>query len=198
VARAGARAARLLCMAAQRPTSSATERFAIVDEAGNVLGTADNPTQHAGAIVVSGTLAIAQTSARQLVGPFVRDNVAANLTDSRAAVGATGAPQVDLAMARAGYLTAIAAAFTVAPAGSTATITVFRATGSGAAAALDATAVLSITVGATLGRVATFTAGTAALAFAAGDRLGVAITTDGSWTATTSDVSVVLEVETAL
>lgn len=127
---------------------------------------------------------------RKNLGPFVRDNVAASLTDSRLGVGATGAPQLDLVVTRAGSLVGIAASFTVAPAGSTMTISIFKN-----GALMHATAVLSVTAGATLGRATTFTKDTANLSVAAGDRIGVAITTDGSWTATTSDLAVLVEIE---
>lgn len=127
---------------------------------------------------------------RKTYGTFVRDNVAASLTDSRLAIGATAAPQQDLVVSRAGSLVAITASFTVAPAGSTMTISVFKN-----GALMHATAVLSVTVGATLGRYVVFSKDTTNLSVAAGDRIGVAITTDGSWSATTSDLAVTLEVE---
>lgn len=138
------------------------------------------------AVVTTGDLEAAGGFRRE-VGPFVRDNVAASLTDSRAAVGATAAPQVDIAMPRAGSIVGITASFTVAPAGSTATIKVFK---NGSAVA---SCELSVTAGATLGRAVTFAKDLHT--FAAGDRLGIAITTDGSWTATTSDLAAAIEVE---
>lgn len=127
---------------------------------------------------------------RRYVGPFVRDNVAANLTDSRAAVGATAAPQLDIAMTRAGSVVGISASFTVAPAGSTLTVSVFKN-----GALIDAAGILSVPAGATLGHATTFAKDTTGLTFVAGDRIGIAITTDGSWTAITSDLAAAVEVE---
>jgi hypothetical protein len=142
-----------------------------------------------GAVTVTGDLD-AGGGFRQFVGPFVRDNVAANLTDSRAGLGATAAVQLDLAMPRAGSLVGITAAFTVAPAGASLVVSVFKN-----GALMDAAAILTVPAGATLGHAATFAKGTSGLTFAAGDRIGIALTTDGSWTATTSDASVLAWVE---
>lgn len=133
------------------------------------------------------------TVSRQLVGPFVRDNIAASLTDSRAAVGATAAPELDIVMTRAGYVVGVSASFTVAPAGSTATVEVFKN-----GALIHSSGELSVTAGSSLARFATFTDGNANLAFAAGDKLGIAITTDSSWTATTSDMAAMIEVSTSV
>lgn len=131
---------------------------------------------------------MAVTNARQLVGPWCQTNIAASQASVQIGLGADGASQVDMPMLRDGFLTGIAATFTVAPAGSTLTVKVFK-NGS----LIDATGVLSVTTGSSLVRRVTFTAGTAALGFVAGDKIGVAILTDGSWTATTSDVAVMLE-----
>lgn len=133
---------------------------------------------------------IAQANMRQLVGPWAQTNMAASQTDVQIGLGATGASQVDMGMLRDGFLTGIVATFTVAPAGSTMIVKVFK-NGS----ALDATAILSVTTGSSLVRRATFTAGLAALGFVAGDKLGIAVNTDGSWTATTSDIAVMLELQ---
>jgi len=140
-----------------------------------------------GKVTVTGDISAAG-GFRRCVGPFVRDNVAASLTASRAAVGATAAPQVDIAVPRAGSVVGISLSSTVAPAGSTAVVQVFL-NGS----LLNAGCVLNVTVGAALGRAITFAKDL--YAFAAGDRLGIAITTDGSWTATTADFSVDIEIE---
>lgn len=142
-------------------------------------GTASDPIYHAA------------TAARQLIGPWAQTNIAASQASVQIGVGANGASQLDVAMARDGFLTAITATFTVAPAGSSLIVKVFKN-----GALLDATAILTVTTGSTLARTVTFVAGTAALGFVAGDKLGVAILTDGSWTATTSDVAVMLEVQT--
>lgn len=123
-------------------------------------------------------------------GTFMRDNVAAGVTDSRLGLGATGNPQQDLVVSRAGSLRAITASLTVAPAGAALTVSVFKN-----GALMHATAILSVPAGATLGHVATFAKDTANLTVAAGDRIGVAITTPGGWTSTTSDLAVTVEVE---
>jgi hypothetical protein len=134
---------------------------------------------------------MANTGSRQLIGPWAQTNISASQASVQIGVGASGASQLDVGMARDGFLVGITATFTVAPAGSTLTVKVFKN-----GALLDATAVLSVTTGASLVRTATFVDGTAALGFVAGDKLGVAILTDGSWSATTSDVAVMLEVRT--
>lgn len=125
---------------------------------------------------------------RRFCGPFVRDNLAASLTDSRLGIGATGAPQLDIVMPRAGSVLAITCSLTVAPAGSNPVVRVFKN-----GALLNAACILTITAGADLDQFTTFAQDL--YTFAAGDRIGVAVTTDGSWTATTSDIAVELEVE---
>lgn len=140
-----------------------------------------------GKATVTGDLAAAG-GFRRNIGPFVRDNVAASLTASRAAVGATAAPQVDIAVPRAGSVMGISLSSTVAPAGSTASVQVYLN-----GALLNAGCALNVTVGAALGRAIAFAKDLYPVA--AGDRLGIAITTDGSWTATTADVAVDIEVE---
>ncbi len=127
---------------------------------------------------------------RKTFGPYLQDNVSASQTGVRLALGATGNPQQDLVASRAGSLVAITASFTVAPAGSTLTLQVYKN-----GALMHASAALSVPAGATLGHYAVFAKDTADLLVAAGDRIGVAITTDGSWTATTSDVAVMVEIE---
>jgi hypothetical protein len=149
----------------------------------HVAGTSDN------AINVN----INQTSARMMIGPFVQTNSAASQSGVQISLGNTGASQLNAIMSRAGYVVAITVSFTVAPAGSDPVFTVLK-NGS----ALDATAILTATAGSSLRRYVTFTPGLSALAFAAGDALGVSITTDGSFTATTTDVCVFIEVQTAL
>lgn len=146
-------------------------------------------TLFTGAITTTGDID-AGGGFRTLVGPFVQTDLAASQTDARLALGDEAAPNLDVIMPRAGSLVGICAGFTVAPAGSTMTVSVFKN-----GALMHATAVLSVTAGATLGRVALFSKDTANLSFAAADRIGVAITTDGSWTAITSDITVFLWVE---
>lgn len=127
---------------------------------------------------------------RHLLGPFVRDATAANLTNSRLGIGATGAPQLDQAMPRAGSLTAITLASTVAPAGANLVVSVFKN-----GTLLDATAILTVVPGAPLGYAVSFAKDNPLLVFVAGDRIGVAVTTPGGWTATTAALSVLVEVE---
>lgn len=119
---------------------------------------------------------------------FVRDNLAASLTDSRLAIGATGNPQLDVVMPRAGSVMGLSCALTVAPAGSNPVLEVYKN-----GALLDAACILTITAGADLDQYTTFAKDT--YTFVAGDRIGLAVTTDGSWTATTSDLSAAIEVE---
>jgi hypothetical protein len=134
---------------------------------------------------------MAGVAARQLIGPWAQTNIAASQASVQIGLGASGAVQLDAVMMRDGFVTGISASFTVAPAGSTLTLKIYKN-----GALIDATGILSVTAGASLARRATFVAGLAALGFVAGDVLGIAILTDGSWTATTSDVAVMLEVQT--
>jgi hypothetical protein len=119
------------------------------------------------------------------LGPWVQDNVAANQSAVALKIGATAAPQAEAVVWRAGSLRAILASFTVAPAGTDLVVSVFK-NGS----LLHATAILTVAAGAALGRVASFSKDTANLSFAAGDRVGIAVTTGAGWTATTSDLAV--------
>lgn len=124
---------------------------------------------------------------RSFAGPWVQDNIAANqaaVALKRAAAANTG---TEFVPTRVGSIVGISASFTVAPAGSTLTLTVTK-NGSAVSGC-----VLSVTAGATLGRSTVFAPG--AYPFANGDRLSVTVTTDGSWTATTSDMVVDLELD---
>lgn len=125
---------------------------------------------------------------RSYVGPWVQDNIAASQTDialKRAAAANTG---TEFVPDRPGSIVGIGASFTVAPAGSTLTLKVTK-NGS-----VIANCALSVTAGATLGRSTTFASGL--YTFAAGDRISMAINTDGSWTAITSDLVADIEIET--
>ena len=124
---------------------------------------------------------------RTFAGPWVQDNVAANqaaVALKRAAAANTG---TEFVPTRAGSIIGIGASFTVAPAGSTLVLTVTK-NGSAISGC-----VLNVTAGATLGRSTTFAPGS--YVFAAGDGISVTVTTDGSWTATTSDMVVDLEMD---
>lgn len=126
---------------------------------------------------------------RSLLGPWVQDNVAASQAGvalKRAAAANTGTEGVS---PRPGSVTGIAAAFTVAPAG---TDLVLQVTKNGTPVS---GCILTVAAGATLGRSAVFKA--SLYNFIAGDRLGVIVTTGAGWTATTSDVVVDVEIETA-
>lgn len=125
---------------------------------------------------------------RTILGPWVQDNITASQSGVALKVAAAANTGVGMAQVRAGSVVGIAASFTVAPAGSALTLTVTK----GGTPISGCT--LTVAPGATLGRSTTFATG--AYTFAAGDVLGVAITTDGSWTATTSDAVITVEVET--
>lgn len=124
---------------------------------------------------------------RQMTGPWVQDNVAASQSAVALKLAAAANTGVEVAMPRAGSITGIGAAFTVAPAGAACVLDVTK----------NGTAIsgctISVPAGATLGHQATFVAGL--YTFAAGDRIGVKITTTGSWTAITSDLTAQVEIE---
>lgn len=165
---------------ARTAAGASAQRTVRVNESGAAapIGSSADPIYTAG------------TSGRYMIGPFVQDNIAASQTNVRVALGATAAPQQEVIIPRDGFVTAITASFTVAPAGSSLILKVYKN-----GAALDATAILTVTTGASLRRSVTFVAGTAALGFVAGDALGIAVLTDGSWTATTSDTAVHIELQ---
>lgn len=120
----------------------------------------------------------------------MQDNVSASQAAVALGFGATDNPQNTWVASRAGSLMGIQATFTVAPAGSSLVLSVYK-NGS----LMHASAILTVTVGASLGRTTTFAKDTTGLTFVANDILSVRVTTDGSWSATTSDVAVCLEVE---
>lgn len=126
---------------------------------------------------------------RTLAGPWVQDNVAASQSAVVLKVAAAANTGTEVAAPRAGFVAGISATFTVAPAGSTLVLTVTK-NGSAISGC-----VISVTAGATLGRATAFAQGI--YGFAAGDRIGVTVTTDGSWTAITSDMVVNVDLETA-
>ncbi len=130
-------------------------------------------------------LSAANAATKVAIGPFIQTNIGASQSAVQIGIGASGVVELNAVMPYDGFLAAITASFTVAPAGSSLILSVYK-NGS----LLDATAILTVTVGASLARKANFVIGTAALGFVAGDVLGVAVTTDGSWTATTSDMAV--------
>lgn len=139
-------------------------------------------------IATTGDLAAAG-GFRSLVGPFILANVPASQTDTRLGVGATGVPQQDIVMPRAGSVMGITASFTEDPAGSDLILEVYKN-----GALLNAACILTVeSDGTDLDQYAVFAKDT--YTFAAGDRIGLALTTDGSWTATTSDLCAMVEVE---
>lgn len=127
---------------------------------------------------------------RKNFGPFVRDNVAASLTNAACFVGVSGAGQTELVATRAGSLVGISASLSVAPAGASLTVSVFKN-----GALMHATAILTIPAGAPLGYYVVFAKDTANLTVAAGDRLTAVVTTPAGWTAITSDIAILLEIE---
>jgi hypothetical protein len=143
-----------------------------------------------GSLSIPGSIAISGSilPVREQMGVWVRDNVAAGLTDSVLSLNATAAVQLERAAIRAGSVTGIGMTLTVAPAGANLVAKVFKN-----GTLLNAACILTVVPGAPLGYSVSFAKGL--YTFAAGDRLGVAITTPGGWTATTSDIAVSLEIE---
>lgn len=164
-----------------------TDKFTVAASSGNTLV--------AGTLAVTGAATItgdidAAGGFPLPFGPFVQDNVAANQSAVVVKLGATGATVVDGVAPRAGSLRGIVASFTVAPAGTDLVVSVLKN-----GTLIHATGILTVTAGATLGRTVTFTKDNANLLFAAGDRIGVTVTTGAGWTATTSDMAVFVIVE---
>lgn len=155
------------------------------DSAQNVTTTGD---VSAADITATGDLAAAG-GYRSLVGPFILANVPASQTDTRLGVGASGAPQQDIVMPRAGSVMGITASFTVDPAGSDLVLEVYKN-----GALLNAACILTVAAAGTdLDQYAVFAKDT--YTFAAGDRIGLALTTDVSWTAITSGLCAMVEIE---
>lgn len=125
---------------------------------------------------------------RQTLDGWYQDNVAASQTDVELtrAVGRFRA-------VRAGSVTGVIVTSTEARTAGTLTVTVFKNTGLAGAAGstIGLTAVLN---GTDTSRKAT-TQAKDTDAFAAGDELYAVVTTDGSWTPTTADIRVAIEIE---
>ena len=128
------------------------------------------------------------TIAPAVVDGFTQDNVAASQTNVELAraIGRWRAVQ-------AGSVTGVVATMSEARTAGTLTVTVFKNTGLAGAAgsSIGLTAVID---GTNTSRKAT-TQAKDLDTFAAGDELWIVVTTDGSWTPTTSDLSAALEVE---
>lgn len=127
---------------------------------------------------------------RQMIGPWVQDNVAASQAAVALGLGSTGKPQLAIVMTRAGSLVGVSVFSSVAAAGSIATLTVTK---NGVATTLTVTLDASINGG--LKNFAVAAKDAAGLTFAAGDTVGVTVTTDGSWSATTADINVEVQFE---
>lgn len=121
---------------------------------------------------------------RQNIGGWVRDNIAASLTNSQLGRFVTANPQLQWRAPRAGSVMSVGSVFTVATAGASITISVFKngsllashAIGTGVTSNMQAYA-------------------KDAQVFAAGDLIDIRITTPAGWTAVTSDLVVDVEVE---
>lgn len=185
-------------------TLAAAGNFAINTDKFTVAAASGN-TAVAGTLAVTGATTAAAIAATTVtasgdidaaggfhisMGPFVQDNVAANQSAVVVKLGATGATVVDGVAPRAGSLVGIVASFTVAPAGTDLVVSVLKN-----GTLIHSTGILTVTAGATLGRAVTFTKDNANLLLAAGDRIGVTVTTGAGWTATTSDMAVFVIVE---
>lgn len=121
---------------------------------------------------------------RQTITGWVRDNVAASLTNSALSRFATAAVQLQWTAPRAGSVLSVGSVWTVATAGAAPTISVFK-NGS-----------LLVAHNPGLGLLANVqTYAKDAQVFAANDELDIRITTTAGWTAVTSDLVVDLEVE---
>lgn len=130
-----------------------------------------------------------RSAAMQMVDGWLQDNVAASQTN----VELTRADGRWRAV-RAGAVTGVVVTATEARTGGTLTVTVFKNTGLAGAAGstIGLTAVLD---GTNTSRKAT-TQTQNQDAYAVGDEIYCVVTTDGSWTPTTSDIRVAIEVET--
>lgn len=133
------------------------------------------------------------TTARQLIDPvklvglrFMQDNVAASQTDVQLAVAevasATTIANDGDTMPWAG--TIIGVSYQLSAAGSAGTLTI--------GPTVNGTEQADPTLSVTTGTSGYDTASRGAATFAAGDRIGAEITTDGSWNGTSSDLSVVV------
>lgn len=132
--------------------------------------------------------AFAEDGHRQIVGPFAQDNVAANQAAVALSLGTPAKTQIGHTMTRAGSLVGISVLSNVAAAGDVAT---FIVTKNGVATALTVTLDAAINGGLKNFAVAAKDA----IAFAAGDVIGVTITTPAGWTAVTADVNAEVQFE---
>lgn len=127
---------------------------------------------------------------RQLIGPFVQDNVAANQTDVVLKLSATAGVYSEIPMVRAGSITGVVINISdVADVRTAGTITVeptINGTKCGLQGVIDGTHT----------RTDDGTQAAATDAFVALDRIGVKLTTDAGWLPTTADVLVYVEIQT--
>lgn len=123
------------------------------------------------------------TSRGQLVPVvFVQDALAANQTNVQLTVQDAGVAVDGLSMPFAGEIVGLS--YDLSAAGSAGTLTIGASIGGTEVAATTQTVTTAVA-----GRP-TFARGS--VPFAAGDKLGVEITTDGSWNGTTADLVVIL------
>jgi hypothetical protein len=125
--------------------------------------------------------------------PFTRANIAASLTNSTLEYGDPASNSQEALAPFAGVLRGLSCRLSSAAAGSTLTASVFQ-NGSDTGTSYD----VVLTPGAGGGgdqQGYTIVARGTATVVAAGDRLGVRITTTGSWTSTGSDIAALVWVE---
>ncbi len=132
--------------------------------------------------------AFAADGHRQIVGPFVQDNVAANQAAVALSIGTPAKTQIGHTMTRAGSLVGVSVLSNVAAAGDIATLIVTKNT---VATALTVT--LDAAVNGGLKNFAV--AAKDAVTFVAGDVIGVTITTPAGWSAVTADINVEVQFE---
>ncbi len=126
---------------------------------------------------------------RHKMGPWVRDNVADALTDSALAILAHGGARLHMRATRAGSLTGLIIAIDADADARTSGTCTATVTKDGVATALTAQIAAAPN---TLYRIATADPGD--IPYAAGDKIGVTITTAGTWAPTTADITVLVEV----
>lgn len=125
---------------------------------------------------------------RSIIGPFCQDDVAALQAAVDLSIGAPAKTQIGHVMNRPGSLTGVSVLSNVAAAGDIATLIVTK---NGVATALQVTLDAAINGGLKNFAVAAKDA----IAFVAGDVIGVSITTPVGWSAVTADINVEVEFE---
>lgn len=146
-------------------------------------GTAINIIDHTG----SGIGVVGDQPSRILLGPFYQENVTASQTNVQLNVfdGGGATPRDYVLPVRAGSITGVVVRTSTGRTAGTLTVEpTVNAAGTGLTAVLNGTN--------TITKATTQAAGSDT--FVAGDKLGVRITTDGTWAPTTDDIEVYIEV----